>query len=241
MTDISANFENLKIRVNDAAERVGRDFEEIQIVAITKTHPPGVVREAYTLGMRDFGENRVLEALEKQSHLQDLTDIRWHMVGHIQSRKASEVPGHFQIVHSIDRMKIARYLDKYAQQKGMKLPVFLECNVSGEQSKYGWELSDRGVWEGVAKELRNLFDMGNLEVRGLMTMAPWVQDDDIIRATFKQLRTLRDFLQDELDVSLPELSMGMTDDFEIAVEEGATMLRIGRAIFGPRQTTPQIG
>jgi pyridoxal phosphate enzyme (YggS family) len=241
MTDIKANFENLQTRVNVAAERAGRDSKEIKIIAITKTHPPGVVREAYQLGMRDFGENRVNEGLEKQSELQDLVDVRWHMVGHIQSRKASEVPGHFQIVHSVDRMKIARYLNRHAQQKEIRLPVLVECNVSGEQSKYGWELSDRGLWERVAQELRNLFDMENLEVRGLMTMAPWVQDESIIRTTFKRLRTLREYLQDESGVNLPELSMGMTDDFEIAIEEGATMLRIGRAIFGPRQTTSQIG
>ncbi len=235
MTDIEANIATVLNKIEQAAGRADRDAANVHLVAITKTHPPETVRTAYELGLRDFGENRVFEGLEKISDLEDLTEARWHMVGHIQSRKADEVPGKFDIVHSVDRTKIARHLDKHAEQAGIALPVLLECNVSGEESKYGWELSDRARWDEVLPEFSNLLEMENLDIRGLMTMAPWVEDEKLIRNTFKRLRSLRDFLQDELDVRLPELSMGMTDDYEIAIEEGATLLRIGRAIFGPRQ------
>ena len=235
MEDIEANLEVVQSKIEAAAARSGRDPVQITVVAVTKTHPPEVVRRAYDLGLRDFGENRVFEALEKQSQLEDLDDVRWHMVGHIQSRKAGEVPANFQMVHSIDRQKIARHLNKHARQAKIRLPVLLECNVSGEQTKYGWELSDRQTWAQAAREFRALLEFENLDFRGLMTMAPWVADETVIRKTFAQLRSLRDYLQDELGVAWKELSMGMTDDFETAIEEGATLLRIGRAIFGPRE------
>ncbi|MGD8850183.1 MAG: YggS family pyridoxal phosphate-dependent enzyme [Anaerolineales bacterium] len=236
MTDIESNLQNVQRNIMEAAGRAGRDPSEIRLVAITKTHPSDVVRAAYELGLRDFGENRVMEGLEKIHQLKDLNGIRWHMVGHIQSRKASEVPGHFQMVHSVDRIKIAQYLNKHAASSGLKLAVLLECNVSGEESKYGWDLNDRDSWARAADEFRSLFEYEHLDFRGLMTMAPWVEDERIIRNTFTKLRNLRDYLQDTLNVSWPELSMGMTDDYEIAIEEGATLLRIGRAIFGPRQS-----
>lgn len=236
MVDLEANINNVRDNIEAAAGRAGRDAAGIRIVAVTKTHPPAVVRVAYELGLRDFGENRVFEGVEKQSHLQDLDQAIWHMIGHIQSRKAGDVPAHFQIVHSVDRVKIARHLDKHAQAEGIRLPVLLECNVSGEESKYGWELSDHSRWQENVDDFRPLLDLESLEILGLMTMAPWVEDETIIRTTFQRLRSLRDYLQDALEVSWPELSMGMTDDYEIAVEEGATLLRIGRAIFGPRGT-----
>ncbi|MGD2161581.1 MAG: YggS family pyridoxal phosphate-dependent enzyme [Anaerolineales bacterium] len=236
MTDIESNLQNVQRNIMEAAGRAGRDSSEIRLVAITKTHPSDVVRAAYELGLRDFGENRVMEGLEKIHQLKDLNGIRWHMVGHIQSRKASEVPGHFQMVHSVDRIKIAQYLNKHAASSGLKLAVLLECNVSGEESKYGWDLNDRDSWARATDEFRSLFEYEHLDFRGLMTMAPWVEDERIIRNTFTKLRNLRDYLQDTLNVSWPELSMGMTDDYEIAIEEGATLLRIGRAIFGPRQS-----
>jgi pyridoxal phosphate enzyme (YggS family) len=236
MVDIEANIKNVRGKIEDAASHAGRDAAGIRIVAVTKTHPPAVVRAAYELGLRDFGENRVFEGVEKQSHLQDLDQAIWHMIGHIQSRKAGDVPTHFQMVHSVDRVKIAHHLDKHARAEGIRLPVLLECNVSGEESKYGWELSDPSLWPETIEEFRSLLDLESLEILGLMTMAPWVEDESIIRTTFQRLRELRDYLQEALEVSWSELSMGMTDDYEIAVEEGATLLRIGRAIFGPRGT-----
>ncbi|MDF1499845.1 MAG: YggS family pyridoxal phosphate-dependent enzyme [Anaerolineales bacterium] len=235
MTDYESNLKVVQHRINEAAGRRGRDPGAVSVVAISKTQPAQAVREVYALGLRDFGENRVFEGLEKQPELQDLGDLRWHMVGHIQSRKASEIPAHFHIVHSLDRLKIARRLNKHAGEQEKKLPVLLECNVSGEASKYGWELSDQQAWQPAAGQFRSILEMEHVEIRGLMTMAPWVEDEKIIRDTFIKLRNLRDFMQESLGVSWPELSMGMTDDYEIAVEEGATMLRIGRAIFGERR------
>jgi pyridoxal phosphate enzyme (YggS family) len=236
MIDIETNLQNVEEKIGQASDRGNRELDEIRIVAISKSQPADAVRTAYDLGLRDFGENRVLEGLEKQTALEDLPDIRWHMVGHIQSRKARDVPGNFQVVHSVDRIKIARYLDKHAEEQGIILPILLECNVSGEASKYGWELSDRSTWESAIEEFRSILEKKNLQIQGLMTMAPWVEDQAIIRNTFRRLRSLRDYLQEKLDVEWPELSMGMTDDYEIAVEEGATLLRIGRAIFGPRKS-----
>jgi pyridoxal phosphate enzyme (YggS family) len=236
MTDMESNLARVQENIAEAAGRAGRNFADIRLVAITKTHPPDVVREAYNLGLRDFGENRVLDGVEKVGRLRDLDEARWHMVGHIQSRKASEVPDYFHVVHSVDRAKIARHLDKHAANSGNKLNVLLECNVSGEESKHGWELSERDHWGWAVEEFQSLFEFQHLNFLGLMTMAPWVDDEKILRNTFAKLRSLRDYLQEELGVNWPELSMGMTDDYEIAVEEGATLLRIGRAIFGPRRT-----
>jgi pyridoxal phosphate enzyme (YggS family) len=139
MIDLEANLQTVQNKIAEVAGRVGRNPEDIRLVAITKTHPPGLVRAAYDLGLREFGENRVNEGVEKITKLNDLQAARWHMVGHVQSRKASDIPGHFQVVHSIDRHKIARHLDNHADQKGVKLTILLECNVSGEASKYGWE------------------------------------------------------------------------------------------------------
>lgn len=235
MTDLESNIATVREKISQAADRADRDPAGIKLVAITKTHPPEIVRIGYELGLRDFGENRVLEGIEKRAELKDLAEARWHMVGHIQSRKASEVPESFDVVHSVDREKIARHLNKHAQQAGIKLPVLLECNVSGEESKYGWELSDSERWPGIVPAFRQLLGMNQLDIRGLMTMAPWVEDEAVIRNTFIQLRRLLEYLRGELEVDWPELSMGMTDDYEIAIEEGATLLRIGRAIFGPRQ------
>jgi pyridoxal phosphate enzyme (YggS family) len=231
---IRPQIEQVQQRVDRAAQRVGRSSESVKIVAISKGQPIEAIEAASRLGLVHIGENRVGEALQKQSQLTHL-DLTWHMVGHIQSRKANEIPGHFTWVHSIDRFKIADRINRFAQDQGVRLPVLLECNVSGEDSKYGWTLSDRSIWPGLLNAFAEIIKFGSLDLRGLMTMAPWVEDEGILRTTFRTLRELRDYLVQSLDYPLPELSMGMTDDFEYAIEEGATMLRLGRAIFGARQ------
>jgi pyridoxal phosphate enzyme (YggS family) len=157
------------------------------------------------------------------------------MVGHIQSRKARSAVQHFSLVHSLDRWKLAQRLDRFAGEEGLRLPVLLECNVSGEESKYGWNLQDEPSWHIFLPEIERILSLENIEIQGLMTMAPWVLDEDVLRSCFRKLRELNAFLSHNLHVSWKELSMGMTDDFEIAIEEGATMVRIGRAIFGERQ------
>ena len=233
---IDANLRLVKEQIHEAASRSGRGAGEVQLVAICKGQPATIVRAAYQAGQRDFGENRVAEAREKQVELAELSEIRWHMVGHIQSRKAKDVAPHFFMVHSIDRVKIAQRLDRLAADSGRILPVLLECNSSGEASKTGWPVWQKDDWLGTVEDIQMIHDSMNLDVRGLMTMAPWAADPAVLRSTYLGLRTFRDFLEEKLLTDLPELSMGMTDDYEIAIEEGATIVRVGRAIFGPRHT-----
>jgi pyridoxal phosphate enzyme (YggS family) len=233
---IEANLRLLNVRISEAAIRSGRGADAVELVAICKGQPASSVRIAYQAGQRDFGENRVAEAREKQVELTDLSEIRWHMVGHIQSRKAKDVALHFFIVHSIDRVKIAQRLDRFAADSGRKLAVLIECNTSGETSKTGWPVWQKEDWPVALEDMQMIRDHKNLDVRGLMTMAPWAADPEVLRSTFQGLRAFRDFLEERLSTDLPELSMGMTDDYEIAIEEGATIVRVGRAIFGPRHT-----
>ncbi|MBM3120643.1 MAG: YggS family pyridoxal phosphate-dependent enzyme [Chloroflexi bacterium] len=230
---LRANLEHLLRRMAEAAGRANRAAESVRLIAVTKGQPAEVVRLAHAAGVRDVGENRVEEALAKQAALADLADLRWHLIGHLQSRKAGDVPGAFVLVHSIDRPKIARALDTRAGERGLRVPALLECNVSGEASKDGWDArpgADRAV---LVEGLRAAAGLANLDVSGLMTMAPWRRDPSELRSVFRRLRQLRDECAAGGD-RWPELSMGMTDDFELAIEEGATMVRIGRALFGER-------
>ena len=236
MEPLEANLRSVQQRIEAAARRAGRDPAQITLVAVSKTQPPEVIRRAYDLGLRCFGENRVEEAESKIGQLPE--DIAWHMIGHVQSRKARRVAPLFQFVHSLDSVKLARRLDRACDGRSEPLPVLLECNVSGEESKYGFA-ADR--WQSDADQLKSLLAameeilaLPHLRVQGLMTMAPIVADPEEARPVFIRLRTLRD----ELTALFPDadwrhLSMGMTDDFEIAIEEGATLVRIGRAIFAP--------
>lgn len=189
---------------------------------------------AYEAGVRDVGENRIEEALPKQAELADLSDLRWHLIGHIQSRKARAVVGAFALVHSVDRPKIAGLLDRHAGERGTRLPVLLECNVSGESTKEGWQAQPGVDRQALLASLRTEASRPNLQVLGLMTMAPWSVDQAELRRVFGRLRDLRDELAAGAAGDWPELSMGMTDDFEVAIEEGATMVRVGRALFGER-------
>jgi pyridoxal phosphate enzyme (YggS family) len=166
--------------------------------------------------------------------LADLHDLEWHMVGHIQSRKAREIAPRFDIVHSVDSTKLAGRLDRFAGQAQRRLHVLLECNVSGETSKEGWALAQREQWPCALPGFEEILALPNLEVRGLMTMAPFTREESIIRPVFRALRELRDYLDAALPGHWKELSMGMSSDFEIAIEEGATIIRVGQAIFGPR-------
>jgi len=236
MMDLRKNLLAVQTRIAVAARRAGRDPGEVTLVAVTKTQPVDVIRAAYDLGLRHFGENRVGEAEAKAGHLPD--DITWHMIGHIQSRKAPRVLPLFQIVHSVDSLKLARRLDRFAVDRGEPLPILLECNVSGEVSKYGFEASQ---WDRHEVQRQTLLDavqemlaLPHVQVQGLMTMAPIVAEAEQARPVFTRLRALRD----ELAAAFPganwrHLSMGMTDDFEVAIEEGATLVRVGRAIFDP--------
>ena len=223
-------------RIEAAASRSGREPNGIRIVAVTKSHPFEIVLAAHEAGLTLIGENRVEEALAKKAAADELADLEWHMIGHIQGRKSKTVVQIFDTVHSVDRAKIADRLNRDAEHIGIRLPVLLECNVSGEASKWGWQLTEQESWSEIVDEFARIQKLANLEVRGLMTMAPMVAEPERVRPVFERLRNLRDYLQQTVPGDWTELSMGMTEDYEIAVEEGATLLRIGRAIFGPRAT-----
>jgi pyridoxal phosphate enzyme (YggS family) len=241
-TDIGRNLALVQERIAEAALRAGRDPADITLVAVTKTHPTEVVVAAYQAGVRHFGENRVEEGTSKilavQAALSGPPPV-WHMVGHVQSRKARMVATHFDWVHSVDRLRIARRLSAFAEEAGRVLPVLLECNVSGEATKYGFDLSD---WEkdeaqtvSFCTTVKEILALPGLSVRGLMTMAPFVADPETVRPVFASLRALMDVLGERFPAhDWHHLSMGMTDDFEVAIEEGASLVRIGRAILGAR-------
>ena len=227
IAEIEVNLQAVRERIAAAARRAGRDPAEITLVAVSKTQPVEVIGAAYELGLRDFGENRLEEAESKLDRLP--ADIRWHMVGHVQSRKAAQAVRPYALVHSVDSVKLARRLDRFAGEIGRTLPVLLEVNVSGEASKYGLQPADVEI---AAEAMRGF---QHLQIQGLMTMAPIVPDPEEARPVFVALRELRERLAARFpDLDWRHLSMGMTDDFEVAVEEGATIVRIGRAIFGER-------
>lgn len=215
--DIDANIGDVKERIARAAERAGRPPDDVLIVAVTKGARPQEIRTAVTAGIRHVGENRVQEAESKAAHLADLRPrITWHMVGHLQTNKAKTALDIFDIIHSIDSVRLAASVSKRAQDV---VPVLLQVNVSGEATKGGFSVVE------LPQAVERVARLPRLAVKGLMTIAPFTEDPEEVRPVFRTLRELRDSL------GLEHLSMGMTDDFEVAVEEGATMVRIGRAIF----------
>jgi PLP dependent protein len=241
---IGERFGVVQERMHAAAVRAGRPVEAVTMVAVTKTWPAKVVVAAYEAGMRHFGENRPEELAAKRPEVEKIlgsnSGIIWHLIGTLQSRKTGLAAGYADVFHALDREKIARRLSADLAASGRVLPSFLEVNVSGEATKAGF---DCRIWEESAtqrSELRRVIvqatELPGLEVMGLMTIAPWDVEPDIIRTVFQRARQLAEWLQSQLakPTSLA-LSMGMTDDFEIAIEEGATHIRVGRAIFGERE------
>ncbi|MFC2019709.1 YggS family pyridoxal phosphate-dependent enzyme [Chloroflexota bacterium] len=218
---IEDNIAAVKQRIAVACKRAGRSPDEVTLVAVSKTFGPEAIRTAHELGIRHFGENRVQEAAGKIRELSRLEPRpTWHLVGHLQTNKVRKAVGIFDIIHSLDSVRLAEALSRHARQAS----VLLEVNMAGEASKSGFALAE------VGPALEDISRLPQLEVKGLMTMAPWVTDAEEVRPLFRKLRSLRDSL------GLEHLSMGMTDDFEVAIEEGATLVRIGRAIFGERRT-----
>jgi PLP dependent protein len=238
---LAENIKDVRAHITAACARAGRHPSEVTLVAVSKTFPAQAVLEAYRLGLRDFGENRVEEAGEKIPNLKSLISnqksaIKWHLVGHLQSRKAREAVGLFDVIHSVDSVKLADKLGRLCVEAGRVMPILLECNVSGEASKYGFPLSTAAERERWRPEVEAILKLPGVCVEGLMTVAPRVADPNETRPFFRTLRQLHN----DLAARFPQadwrhLSMGMTDDFEIAIEEGATMIRIGRAIFGERR------
>jgi len=233
---IEHNYRRILERIEEAAHPAGHDPDTIRVVVVTKTHPAACVRAAIQAGLRTFGENYAEEGIEKKLALGEPPGIAWHMIGHIQSRKAKMVCEHYDTVHSLDSLRLARRLDRFCGEAGRRLPVLLECNVSGEESKYGWTAWNESGWGRLAEAIEPVLALPNLEVRGLMTIAPFLPDPEEARPYFSRLRRLRDFLAIRLpEAGWDELSMGMSADFEVAVQEGATIVRIGTAIMGERE------
>ncbi len=236
MNHLAGNLARVRERMAAAARQAGRDPAEVTLVAVSKTHPAQTVAAAAEAGLTLFGENRVEEALPKMQALSGRPGITWHMLGHVQGRKARAVAeAGFGLIHSIDSLKLAQRLARAAQEANRVLEVLLECNVSGEASKAGFGAVDARQWERLLPEFEAVAALSGLQVRGLMTMAPIVAAAAAARPDFARLRELRDIkIGRGLAGDWQALSMGMTDDFEAAIAEGATLVRIGRAIFGER-------
>lgn len=225
---LAANIAHVRSAIARAASKVGRNPDEILLVAVSKTQPVARIKAAYDLGLRDFGENKVQEALAKIAELHP-PDLHWHMIGHLQSNKANKIVGSFASVQSVDSLHLAQILNRHVASSQQRLPVLLEVNIAGEESKAGM------TEEETISQARQIAALPYLDVQGLMTIAPLVEDAEQVRPIFSQLRALRDRLREAVpESSWQHLSMGMTDDYSVAIEEGATIVRIGRAIFGER-------
>jgi pyridoxal phosphate enzyme (YggS family) len=229
-TALLENIKNIYRKISYAAMRAGRSPFDIKLISVTKTVGIDRIKEALDLGLRIFGENRVQEAQEKISDCRSQCadcDIEWHMLGHLQKNKAKTAVELFELIHSLDSVELAETLNKHAEKAGKVQRVLLEVKLSEEETKHGVSRKDlMGLIEAVS-------DMKNLKLEGVMTMPPFFENPEMARPFFRELRELRNSA-DALGYKLPELSMGMTNDFEVAIEEGATMVRIGTGIFGER-------
>jgi PLP dependent protein len=234
-SQVKTNLDRVLDNITRAAQSAGRDPETVRLVVVTKGHPLERVQAALAAGAHYLGENYVDEALEKIVSLGSQTGVEWHMIGHIQSRKARLVSENFAYVHSLDSLKLAERLDRFAGEAGKRLPVLLECNVSGEESKYGFPAWELEQWQTLAEQAERIAELDYLEPCGLMTMPPYFDEPEVARPYFQKLARLRDFLHGRVPgINWIELSMGMSGDYEVAIQEGATWVRIGQAILGPR-------
>lgn len=232
---ILRNLEIVQERIDRAAKRAGRAVDEIRLVVVTKTHPIEIVQCLIDAGVKHLGENYVEEAREKIIALNQDTQCSWHMIGHVQSRKSSQVVEYFDYLHSLDSLKLAQRLNMHALEQDKILPVLLEFNLSAEGSKTGWKLGLEREWETLLPDIEIIIKLSNIRVCGLMTMPPFFENPEFARPYFQKLNFLRAFLKRNFKYTeWEELSMGMSGDFEVAIEEGATWVRIGQAILGPR-------
>ena len=222
-------LEDIEKRVQDACRRSGRDPARVTVVAVSKKKPASMVRELYQCGQRVFGENYVQEGVEKVKALSDLSEIKWHFIGHLQRNKAKLAVLNFDWIQTVDSVRLAKSLNRHAAEQGKILNVLVQVNIGREESKYGL------MPETVPEFLDQVSSLSNICVRGLMTIHPFSASKEAARKWFRQMANLRSELAktfSQLDLS--ELSMGMSNDFEVAIEEGATIVRIGTALFGPR-------
>lgn len=228
-TELRENIARIEDRIRAACQRSGRRREEVRLVAVSKTHPPELIRAAFEAGLRDFGESRVQEAKSKISQLAGLP-ITWHLIGHLQSNKARPAREMFNWIQSVDSLRLAEKLSQAAAPGSARLPVLMEVNLGAEASKEGIGAAEA---PGLAEQISRL---ESIELRGWMAIPPYFENPEDVRPYFQQLRKLAGEIarRNLPNASLHELSMGMSHDFEVAIEEGATMVRIGTAIFGSR-------
>ena len=226
MTSIAENLERVREQIASAAQKSGRSLDDIKLVAVSKTHDASRVREAIQAGQQVFGESRVQEARVKIPELP--SNLRWHFIGHLQKNKIRHALPLFELFHGIDSLDLARDMNRIADESGSRPVVLLEVNVAGEGSKFGFKPDQ------LQRDMESLMELPRLTIEGLMTIPPLAAEAEASRQFFVELRQLRDDLQQTFQLSLPQLSMGMTNDFGVAIEEGATLVRVGTAIFGER-------
>ena len=225
---LKENLTEVQSRVEQACKRAGRDVTEVTLIAVSKTKPVTDLQEIYNAGVRDFGENKVQEMCDKMEKMPK--DIKWHMIGHLQRNKVKYIVGNVALIHSVDSYRLAEEINIQAKKKGIVVPILVEVNIADETTKFGVSKED-------AMELvRQIASLDALSIKGLMTIAPYVVDPEENRAYFRKIKELSvDIDNQNIDnVSMDILSMGMTGDFEVAIEEGATMVRVGTGIFGKR-------
>ena len=225
--DLAANINSVRDRIEAACARAQRRPDSVTLIAVTKSQPPEIVADAARLGLTVFGENKVQEAKAKIE--QCPSRLHWHMIGHLQSNKARDAVELFEMIQSVDSFHLAQELNQRAEQAAKTVPILIEMNIAGEASKFGYRP------EKLRTELIQLNALPRLEIHGLMTVPPWSSEPEKVRPVFRQLRGLKLECEQILGAPLPHLSMGMTGDFEIAIEEGTTMVRIGTALFGERK------
>src|SRR5437660_12397413 len=227
MAKIQENLERVRDQIAQAAQVSGRTMADIELVAVTKTHPAEIVREAIGAGQVLFGESKVQEARAKIPLLP--SNLRWHFIGHLQKNKIRHALPLFEMIHSVDSLDLAQAIDRIAHEDGLHPRILLEVNVAGEGSKFGFKTTT------LRAELESLLLLPRLSIEGLMCIPPLAEEAETSRNYFVELRELRDALEKEFQVKFPHLSMGMTNDYSVAVEEGATLVRAGTAIFGERK------
>ena len=225
---IKENLEEVREKIRQASQRSGRREEDVTLISVSKTKPVEVLREAYEAGSRDFGENRVQEIMEKYGQMPE--DVRWHMIGHLQKNKVRQVIDKAVLIHSVDTVELAEQIEKDAAKRDLTVDILLEVNVAEEESKFGFRT------EEVEAAVMKIKEFPHVHIKGLMTIAPFVSNSEDNREVFKKLYQLYvDIRSKNIDnVNMSVLSMGMTGDYEVAVEEGATMIRVGTGIFGAR-------
>jgi len=227
--NFAANLEAIRQRIRAACDRADREPNSLTLLAVTKTHPPEVIKSAVDAGLLIFGENKVQEAKAKIPLCPG--KARWHFIGHLQSNKCRDAVELFAMIESVDSLALAQEINKRAEQAAKTMPVLLEVNVAGEGSKFGYQP------EQLLADLRALNQLPRLEIHGLMAVPPWSPTPERSRPHFRRLRELKDRAESVVGAPLPHLSMGMSGDFEVAIEEGATIVRLGTALFGERQSS----